>query len=71
MCKPVLAFGMAKNPDVDDAYAMSSPEEVKALYRTWSHSYYVIFGDEQGYQLPSKVAAAFVGAGDMGLVCWM
>ncbi|MDB4111062.1 methyltransferase domain-containing protein [Yoonia sp.] len=68
MCKPVLAFGMAKNPNVDDAYAMSSPEEVKALYRTWSHSYDVVFSDSQGYQLPRKVAAAFVGAGGMGPV---
>lgn len=68
MCKPVLAFGMAKNPDVDDAYAMSSPEEVRALYRTWSHSYDVVFGESQGYQLPRKVAAAFVGAGGVGPV---
>ena len=68
MCKPVLAFGMAKDPDVDDAYKMASPEEVKALYRTWSHSYDVVFGDSQGYQLPRKVAAAFVGAGGMGPV---
>jgi len=48
---------MAKNPNVDDAYAMSSPEEVKALYRTWSHSYDVVFSDSQGYQLPRKVAS--------------
>lgn len=59
---------MAKNPNVDDAYAMSSPEEVKALYRTWSRSYDVVFGDSQGYQLPRKVASAFVGAGGVGPV---
>ena len=68
MCKPVLAFGMAKNPDVDDAYAMSSPDEVKALYRAWSHSYDVAFGDAQGYQLPREVAKAFVAAGGVGPV---
>lgn len=59
---------MAKNPDVNDAYAMSSPEEVKALYRTWSHSYDAVFGDGQGYQLPREVAVAFVGAGGVGPV---
>ena len=68
MCKPVIAFGMAKNPNVYDAYAMSSLEEVKALYRTWSGSYDVVFGESQGYQLPRKVATAYVGAGGVGPV---
>lgn len=68
MCKPVIAFGMAKNPNVDDAYAMSSPEEVKALYRAWSHSYDAVFCDAQGYRLPHEVAKAFVVAGGAGPV---
>ena len=59
---------MAKNPDVDDAYAMKSAEEVKDLYRTWSHSYDAVFSDGQGYQLPREVAQAFVGAGGQGPV---
>lgn len=59
---------MGQNPDVDDAYAMSSPDEVKDLYRTWSHSYDAAFGDAQGYQLPREVAFAFVGAGGSGPV---
>lgn len=59
---------MAKNPDVNDAYAMSSAEEVKALYRTWSHSYDAVFSDGQGYQLPREVVTAFVGAGGVGPV---
>lgn len=59
---------MRKNPDVNDAYAMSSPDEVKALYRTWSHSYDALFSEGQGYQLPREVAAAFVGAGGVGPV---
>jgi len=57
---------MGQNPDVDDAYAMSSPDEVKDLYRTWSHSYDAVFSDAQGYQLPREVAFAFVGAGGRG-----
>ena len=59
---------MAKMPDVDSAYAMGSPEEIKELYRLWSHSYDVAFGEAQGYQLPREVAAAFVGAGGTGPV---
>lgn len=59
---------MADDPDVDDAYAMQSPDEVRALYRTWSHSYDAVFSDAQGYQLPREVAAAFVGAGGAGPV---
>lgn len=59
---------MVRNPQVDDAYAMSSPEEVKALYRKWSHSYDAAFSDAQGYQLPREVATAFVGAGGSGPV---
>lgn len=59
---------MGKNPDVNDAYAMSSPDEVKALYRTWSHSYDAVFGEGQGYQLPREVATAFVAAGGEGPV---
>jgi len=57
---------MGKNPDVDDAYAMSSAEEVKDLYRKWSHSYDAVFSDGQGYQLPDAVANAFVAAGGQG-----
>lgn len=59
---------MVKSPKVDDAYAMTSPEEVKALYRHWSHSYDAVFADGQGYQLPREVATAFVGAGGTGPV---
>ncbi len=59
---------MAKLPDVDSAYAMTSPDEIKELYRQWSHSYDVAFGESQGYQLPREVAAAFLGAGGKGPV---
>ncbi|SFS19482.1 class I SAM-dependent DNA methyltransferase [Yoonia litorea] len=59
---------MAKLPDVDSAYALTSPDEIKDLYRQWSHSYDVGFGESQGYQLPREVAAAFVGAGGEGPV---
>ena len=59
---------MSDDPEVDDAYAMSSREEVKALYRDWSHSYDIAFNEGQGYQLPREVATAFVAAGGQGPV---
>ena len=59
---------MEEDPNVDEAYALSSPEGVKALYRDWSHSYDTVFSDAQGYQLPREVALAFVGAGGAGPV---
>ena len=59
---------MGQTPDVDDAYAMSSPDEVKDLYRAWSHSYDAVFSEGQGYQLPREVATAFVAAGGTGPV---
>lgn len=64
----MLACGMAKVPDLDVAYAMTSADDVKALYQTWSHSYDVGFVEGQGYQLPREVAQAFVGAGGVGPV---
>lgn len=57
---------MEKNPDLDEAYAMTSLEQVKALYRSWSHNYDTAFGEGQGYQLPRIVAQAFVSAGGQG-----
>ncbi len=59
---------MADDPDLNDAYALSSKQEVKALYRTWAHSYDTGFNDGQGYQLPREVALAFVAAGGVGPV---
>ena len=59
---------MADDPDVDDAYALSSPEDIKALYRTWAHSYDTAFHDGQGYQLAREVAEAFIAAGGTGPV---
>ena len=38
------------------------------LYRQWSHSYDLAFGESQGYQLPREVATVFVGAGGQGPV---
>ncbi len=59
---------MADDPDVNDAYALKSPEDVKALYQTWAHSYDTAFHDGQGYQLPREVTAAFLAGNGRGPV---
>ncbi|MEM9785888.1 MAG: methyltransferase domain-containing protein [Pseudomonadota bacterium] len=59
---------MSDDPDVNDAYGLSSKEDVKKLYETWSHSYDTAFHDGQGYQLAREVAEAFVAAGGAGPV---
>jgi len=59
---------MVKDPNLKDVYAISSQDELRALYRDWAHSYDSGFGDAQGYQLPRAVAQAFVSAGGKGPV---
>lgn len=65
-CATVAA--MVKDPNLKDAYAVSSQDGLRTLYREWAHSYDSGFGDAQGYQLPREVAQAFIGAGGIGPV---
>lgn len=51
---------MAEEPNVDEAYALSSKDDVKALYRGWAHGYDTAFHAGQGYQLPREVTNAFL-----------
>ena len=59
---------MKETPDLNDAYSLSSNDEIVELYKKWSHSYDAGFGGAQGYQLPNIVAAAFVAFGGRGPV---
>ncbi len=59
---------MAKLPNLNDAYALSSDDGIRALYDDWAHSYDAGFGEAMGYQLPRAVAIAFAGAGGCGPV---
>ena len=59
---------MKQPPNLSDAYALSSPKDVKTLYRAWANTYDMGFGNGQGYQLPRLVAQAFVAAGGTGRV---
>lgn len=59
---------MTKTPNLTDAYALGSDDDVRALYKTWSHSYDSAFSEAQGYQLPREVALAYLSAGGAGPV---
>ena len=59
---------MTCRPNLEDAYALSSKQDVKDLYSDWAQSYDTGFSDTQGYQMPRVVAQAFVAAGGVGPV---
>lgn len=54
------------DPDLDSAYALSSPDDVRALYRTWATTYDSDFIERMGYVYPHKVAEAFARQGHGG-----
>ena len=59
---------MTCRPNLEDAYALSSKQDVKDLYSDGAQSYDTGFSDAQGYQMPRVVAQAFVAAGGVGPV---
>jgi SAM-dependent methyltransferase len=59
---------MTDDPDLESAYALSTPEDARRLYATWAASYDVDFGDGQGYLLPRHVAQVFLNTGGRGPV---
>ena len=46
-------------PDLQAAYALRTPEDSKALYRTWADSYDETFANAMGYTAPAKIAGLF------------
>jgi predicted TPR repeat methyltransferase len=59
---------MTDNPNLENAYALRSPDEMKTLYENWADHYDISFGQDQGYQTPREVAVAFAAAGGGGPV---
>lgn len=57
-----------RKPDLDSAFAMTSPADSVALYRDWAGSYDTGFAAPMGYRLPSLVADAFAATGGAGPV---
>lgn len=46
-------------PDLESAYALETPEDSKALYRTWAKTYDQTFAEKMGYAAPTRLAALF------------
>lgn len=55
-----------KNPDLGEAYSLKTPEDSRRLYSDWARTYDSDFADRMDYQLPERVADAFVDAGGTG-----
>ena len=55
-------------PDLDDAYAIESPEDAKRLYAGWAETYDDGFVVDMDFHLPRKVAEEFARAGGAGPV---
>lgn len=51
--------GPNKNPDLESAYALETPEDSKTLYRAWAETYDQTFAEQMGYAAPARLAALF------------
>ena len=50
---------MPKRIDLEDAYALKTPDDARALYRDWAESYDDDFAQSMDYQVPRRVAGLF------------
>lgn len=57
-----------KEPDLDDAYGLTSPADNVRLYGDWAATYDAGFAGPQEYHLPNLVSDAFAGLGGAGPV---
>lgn len=58
----------SREPGLDAAYSLRTPDDSRRLYRLWAARYDSGFAAAQGYLLPGHVAAAYAGAGGVGPV---
>lgn len=59
---------MAREPSLDAAYALETPEDNRVLYADWAKSYDSSFASAMDYQLPAHVARFFGISGAQGPV---
>lgn len=57
-----------KTPDLNNAYALATPQESRDLYAEWAGDYDSGFAAREDYQLHIHTARAFVAAGGQGPV---
>ena len=59
----LAAMAKTSEPDLDAAYALETPDDNRALYRSWAETYDTEFVDASGFRLPGLVAQAYVAKG--------
>ncbi len=59
---------MQKDPDLNAAYALETPDDNRALYASWAQTYDSGFAKDMDYQLPAHVAGLFLASGARGPV---
>jgi len=59
---------MTDDPNLTNAYAVTSKDEVRELYENWAETYDADFIEAQGYQMPQVIAEVFAAAGGQGPV---
>jgi SAM-dependent methyltransferase len=59
---------MTDDPNLTNAYAVTSKDEVRSLYENWAESYDADFIEAQGYQMPRVIAEVYAAAGGAGPV---
>lgn len=52
-----------KDPSLEAAYNLSTPDDSKALYRDWAGTYDQDFAERSGYRFPALIAEAYLAAG--------
>ena len=57
-----------KTPNLNDAYAIATPQDNQRVYSAWAKSYDQEFIAEMDYRLPEEVARVFKAAGGAGPV---
>lgn len=54
---------MPKEPDLDSAYALKSPEDNRRLYRAWAETYDAEFVEATGFRFPYLISRTYVALG--------
>ncbi|SFL70424.1 class I SAM-dependent DNA methyltransferase [Shimia aestuarii] len=57
-----------KDPNLEAAYSLKTPQDSRRLYRDWAQTYDTGFAQASDYVLPREVARYFVEAGGVGPV---
>lgn len=63
-----LLMADTKNPDLDTAYNLSTPDDNRRLYREWADTYDETFIAATDYEYPTRIAEMFNRLGGIGPV---